>query len=168
MAGCQPAPAAAPAAPARDEKASSLEADVAHLKDITPSQSHTMIDVGYHMSNLWFAAQHRNWDLAAFEVDETRNRIRWTIRVNPTRKKPDGEVVDIKSIFDGIDASVLPPLKDAVMKKDIAAFEAAYRTMLEACYSCHKASAKPYLRPMIPTAPPQTIINYDPDAKWPL
>ena len=170
--GCQqkaaPAPAsAAPASPAGDAKASTLEADVAHLKDITPSQSHTMIDVGYHMSNLWFAAQHKNWDLAAFEVDETRNRIRWTIRINPTRKKPDGEIVDIKSIFDGIDATVLPPLKDAVAKKDMRAFEAAYRTMLEACYSCHKASAKPYLRPMIPTAPPQTIINYDPNAKWP-
>ena len=76
--------------------------DVAHLKDITPAQSHTMIDVGYHMSNLWFAAQHKNWDLAAFEVDETRNRIRWTIRISPTRKTPDGEIVDIKGIFDGV------------------------------------------------------------------
>jgi hypothetical protein len=164
---CQQKPAPAPAAPARDDKASALETDVAHLKDITPSQSHTMIDVGYHMSNLWFAARQKNWDLAAFEVDETRNRIRWTIRINPTRKKPDGEIVDIKSIFDGIDATVLPPLKDAVAKKDMKAFDAAYRTMLEACYSCHKASAKPYLRPMIPTVPPQTIINYDPNAKWP-
>ena len=175
--GCQtssPAPASpaaakpAPGTPTGDTKASTLEADVAHLKEITPSQSHTMIDVGYHMSNLWFAAQHKNWDLAAFEVDETRNRIRWTIRINPTRKKPDGEIVDIKGIFDGIDATVLPPLKDAVAKKDMKKFEAAYRTMLEACYSCHKASAKPYLRPMIPTVPPQTIINYDPNAKWPL
>ena len=167
-AGCQQKPAPVQAAPATgDAKASTLEADVAHLKDITPSQSHSMIDVGYHMSNLWFAAQHKNWDLAAFEVDETRNRIRWTIRINPTRKKPDGEIVDIKGIFDGIDATVLPPLKDAVAKKDTKAFEAAYRTMLEACYSCHKASAKPYLRPMIPTTPPQTIINYDPNAKWP-
>jgi len=164
----EPTPAPASASPAGDAKASTLDADVAHLKDITPSQSHTMIDVGYHMSNLWFAAQHKNWDLAAFEVDETRNRIRWTIRINPTRKKPDGEIVDIKSIFDGIDATVLPPLKDAVAKKDMKSFDAAYRTMLEACYSCHKASAKPYLRPMIPTAPPQTIINYDPNAKWPL
>jgi len=154
-------PAAAPATPA------TLEADVAHLKDITPGQSHTMIDVGYHMSNLWFAAQHKNWDLAAFEVDETRNRIRWTIRISPTRKKPDGEIVDIKGIFDGIDMSVVTPLKDAVARKDMAAFVPAYRTMLEACYSCHKASGKPYLRPMIPTTPPQTIINYDPNAKWP-
>jgi len=39
--------------------------------------------------------------------------------------------------------------------------------MLEACYSCHKASGKPYLRPMIPTVPPQSIITYDPNAKWP-
>lgn len=164
--GQQVAPAPAVAS-ASDDKSSTLAADVAHLKDITPSQSHTMIDVGYHMSNLWFAAQQKNWDLAAFEVDETRNRIRWTIRVNPTRKKPDGELVDIKGIFDGVDSTILPPLKDAVARKDMPAFVAAYRTMLEACYSCHKASGKPYLRPMIPTAPPQSIITYDPDAKWP-
>ena len=166
-AACQPQATPAPAPPASDEKVSAFAADVAHLKDITPSQSHTMIDVGYHMSNLWFAAQQHNWDLAAFEVDETRNRIRWTIRINPTRKKPDGELVDIKGIFDGIDSTILPPLKDAVEKKDARAFVAAYRTMLEACYSCHKASGKPYLRPMIPTVPPQSIITYDPNAKWP-
>ena len=63
-----------------------LAPNVGHPEGITPAQSHTMIDAGYHMSNLWFAAQHKNWDLAAFEVDETRNRVRWTIRISPTRK----------------------------------------------------------------------------------
>ena len=63
--------------------------------------------------------------------------------------------------------SVITPLKQAVMKKDAATFVPAYKTMLEACYSCHKSSGKPYLRPMIPAAPPQTIISYDPHAKWP-
>jgi len=145
----------------------SLQADVAHLKDIVPAQSHSMIDVGYHMANLWFAVQHRNWPLAAFEVDETRNRIRWTIRISPTRKGPDGSTVDLKGIFDGMDTSVLPPLKEAVEKKDQKAFEAAYRVALENCYACHKASGKPYLRPMIPTVPPQAIINYDPNPTWP-
>ena len=144
-----------------------LEADVAHLKDVVPAQSHSMIDVGYHMANLWFAVQHRNWPLAAFEVDETRNRIRWTLRISPTRKGPDGEIVDLQGIFDGMDATVLPPLKQAVEKKDTKGFEAAYRVTLENCYACHKASGKPYLRPMIPTTPPQPIINYDPSAVWP-
>ena len=154
-------PAAAPAPP------STLEADVAHLKDITPAQSHTMIDVGYHMSNLWFAAQHKNWDLAAFEVDETRNRIRWTIRISPTRKKPDGEIVDIKGIFDGVDTGAIAPLRATIEKKDSVQFVAAYRVMLESCYACHKSIGRPYLRPQIPTATTQPIINVDPAAAWP-
>jgi hypothetical protein len=148
-------------------KPDAMQADVAHLKDIVPAQSHTMIDVGWHMQNLWFAAQKKNWPLAAFEVDETRNRIRWTIRISPTRKDAEGKEVDLKGIFDGIDTSTLPALKQAVEKKDSKAFVTAYKQMLESCYACHKTSGKPYLRPMIPTAPPQTIISFDPDAQWP-
>ena len=150
-----------------DVDAMKLQTDVAHLKDIVPGQSHAMIDVGYHMVNLWFAVQKRNWPFAAFELDETRNRIRWTIRINPVRKDPDGKDVDLKGIFDGIDQSSLAMLKQAVEKKDSAAFVVAYKQMLESCYACHKTSGKPYLRPMIPTAPLQTIINDDPKASWP-
>ena len=147
--------------------AATLQADVAHLKDVVPGQSHSMIDVGYHMTNLWFAVQKKNWSFAAFEVDETRNRIRWTIRINPVRKDPEGKNVDLKDIFDGIDTSSMATLKQAVDKKDSVAFVVAYKQMLESCYACHKASGKPYLRLMIPTAPLQTIINDDPNAKWP-
>ena len=163
--------AAAPAAAQTDGKKAvdleALQADVAHLKDITPSQSHSMEDVGYHMANLWFAAQKKNWALAAFEMDDTRNRIRWTIRINPIRKDPAGNPVDLKSIFDGIDNSSLATLKDAVDKKNSIAFVAAYKLMLESCYSCHKTSGKPYLRPMVPTASGQFMITYDPNARWP-
>lgn len=169
IAGCQTqaTPGTAPAAPAAPAEAPTMESDVAHLKDIVPAQSHTMIDVGYHMSNLWFAAQQQNWDFAAFEVDETRNRIRWTLRISQTRKTPDGAILDMKPLFDGIDKSVITPLKEAVATKDLKMFVPAYRAMLEACYQCHKAAGKPYLRPMIPSVAPQTIINYDPKAEWP-
>ena len=148
-------------------QATTLQADVAHLKDIVPGQSHAMIDVGYHMANLWFAVERQNWAFAAFEVDETRNRIRWTIRINPVRKDLEGKPVDLKNIFDAIDTSSMTSLKQAVEKKDSVAFGVAYRQMLESCYACHKASGKPYLRPAIPSVPPQTIMNYDPDATWP-
>src|SRR5260221_14534919 len=99
-----------------------LQADVAHLKDIVPGQSHAMIDVGYHMANLWFAAERKNWAFAAFEVDETRNRIRWTIRINPVRKDPEGKPVDLKRIFDAVDTTSMASLKQAVEKKDSVAF----------------------------------------------
>ena len=57
-----------------------LNSDVARLKDIIPSNSHLMQDVGFHYNNLWFAGQKKNWPLATFYYDETRSHIRWLLR----------------------------------------------------------------------------------------
>lgn len=144
-----------------------MQADIAHLKEVVPSQSHTMTDVGYQFANLWFAGKHRNWPLADFFLNEARQHIVWTIRIRPVRRNPDGGSIDIRAMFEGISDGALKELTDSIAKKDEAAFTTSYKKMLEACYSCHVAAAKPYLRPEIPTAPPQTIINFDPEAKWP-
>jgi len=144
-----------------------LRADVARLKANAPSQSHTMSDVGYHWTNLWFAAEKKNWPLATFYFEETRQHILWTIRLRPVRKGADGKDVNLVPIFEGIDTSAFKAIAEAIQQQDAKAFAAAYRTTLDACYGCHKASGKPYLRPMIPTAAAQTIINFDPAATWP-
>lgn len=145
----------------------SLESDVAALKDARPSQSHAMMDVGYQWNNLWFAAQKKNWPLARFYFNETRSHIRWTIRIRPIRKGPDGGPVDLKAIYDAIDTSVMEAVKTAIEAKDSTAFDAAYRQMVESCYACHKANGFDYLRPQIPTVPAQSVINVDPAATWP-
>lgn len=144
-----------------------IQADIAHLKEVVPSQSHSMTDVAYQFSSLWFAGKESNWPLAAFFLNEARQHIRWTIRIRPIRKSPSGDPVDLKGIYDSIDNSIMVKLQQAIDKKDGGQFVAAYKETLVQCYSCHKASGKPYLRPMIPTVPPQTIINFDPNAKWP-
>ena len=59
-----------------------------YLKSIVPTQSHTMIDVGYHWSNLWFAAEKKNWPLARYFFDEARQSMRWTILLRPVRQLP--------------------------------------------------------------------------------
>jgi hypothetical protein len=161
---------AAPA-PAEDAGAKgdfdALRAEVARLKANAPSQSHTMSDVGYHWTNLWFAGEKRNWPLATFYFDETRQHILWTIRLRPVRKGADGKDVNLVPIFEGIDTSAFKAMAEAIQQQNAQAFAAAYRATLEACYGCHKASGKPYLRPMIPAAPSQSIINFDPGATWP-
>jgi hypothetical protein len=144
-----------------------LRADVARLKANAPSQSHTMSDVGDHWTNLWFAGGKKNWPLAKFYFDETRQHILWTIRLRPVRKGPDGKDVNLVPIFEAIDTSAFKAMADAIDRQDAQAFTSAYRMTLEACYGCHKASGKPYLRPMIPDAPARTIINLDPAAAWP-
>ena len=85
----------------------------------------------------------------------------------PDAEGPDGMPVDLKGIFDAIDTTTFAALKAVIDTKDGGRFEPAYRTVLESCYQCHKAVGRPYLRPMIPTALPQTIINLDAAAKWP-
>ena len=144
-----------------------LRADVARLKVNAPSQSHTMADVGYHWTNLWFAAEKKNWPLAMFYFQEAREHIVWTIRLRPVRKADDGSDVNLMPIFQSIDTSAFKAVTDAIQAQDSTAFIAAYRESLAACYGCHKASGKPYLRPQIPTAPTQTIINLDAAATWP-
>jgi cytochrome c553 len=144
-----------------------LRADVARLKTNAPSQSHTMADVGYHWTNLWFAAERKNWPLAKFYFDESRQHILWTIRLRPVRKGPDGKDVNLVPIFESIDTSAFNAVADSIQQQNSAAFSAAYRMTLEACYSCHKASGKPFLRPMIPAVPAQSMINFDGTATWP-
>jgi hypothetical protein len=140
-----------------------MQADIAHLKEVIPSQSHTMTDVGFQFANLWFAGQKKNWPLADFYLNEARQHIQWTIRIRPVRKDPAGNPVDLNPIFDAINGGILTKLKQAIEGQDSAHFEAAYKQTLQGCYSCHQASGKPYLHPVVPTDPPQTIIKFDPD-----
>jgi hypothetical protein len=141
-----------------------LNNDVARLKSIVPSNSHIMEDVSFHYSNLWFAGQKKNWPLAMFYYNETRNHIRWLITKSPTTKTPDGEVVNLQGIFDGLDTSSLAMLKKSIDDKNIDEFTSTYKLMLDGCYSCHKSAGRPYLRPVVPTVPPQSIISYSPEA----
>ena len=141
-----------------------LNDDVARLKTITPSNSHIMEDVSFHYSNLWFAGQKKNWPLAMFYYNETRNHIRWLLQKNPTTKTPEGEIVNLQGIFDGLDTSSLAMLKKSIEDKSIDEFTPAYKLMLDGCYSCHKSAGRPYLRPVVPTVPPQSIISYSPEA----
>lgn len=167
VAGQSAAPAAGLAGSVTPPVEGSLEADVAMLKDARPSQSHAMMDVGYQFANLWFAADKKNWPLARFYFNETRSHIRWTIRIRPIRKHPDGSPVDLKAIYDAIDSSSMETLKHAIEAKDSAKFTPAYKQMMESCYACHKANGFDYLRPQMPAQPPQTVINFDPHATWP-
>jgi len=142
-----------------------MQADITHLKEVVPSQSHTMTDVGYQFANLWFAGKQKNWPLAEFFLNESRQHIAWTIRIRPVRRDASGGAVDIKGIFEGISNGPLKELTQAIQSKNEMQFQTTYKQMLDACYACHQASGKPFLRPIIPQSPPQTIIDFEPVSK---
>ena len=158
-----------PAIPMADESAveiSRLKAEIDQLKGRLPSQSHAMMDVGYHFANLWFAGQRGNWPLAQFYLDETRSHLRWAVRIVPVRRTKSGDV-DLRGLLEAVDNGGLAQIGKAIASTDLPAFAGAYRQTLEGCYTCHKAADKPYLRPRIPETPEAKIINFDPTATWP-
>jgi hypothetical protein len=159
----RPVPAAGPDA-SRDDLAARVEA----LEKLVPDQAHIMADVGDHFTNLWFAGQAENWPLADFYLGETRSHLHWAVRRIPIRKDNQGKEINLGNILEAFENSQLTGLKKAIDGKDRPGFERLYREGLTGCYSCHKASDKPYLRPRIPTEPETRIINFDPKADWPL
>lgn len=172
----QPSPATpTPASGSTNETAAlraeveKLRVEVERLKGLVPDQAHAMEDVGYHFANLWFAAEQKNWPLADFYLAETRSHLRWAVRIIPVRKTKAGEV-ELQGILDAVDKTpgvMLSAIKTAIEQKDTVSFTNAYRQTIEGCYACHKASEKPFIRPQVPKALAEHIINLDPNATWP-
>jgi hypothetical protein len=145
-----------------DAELAALKADIAALTAVVPSQSHAMMDVDYHFTNLWFAAQKDNWPLATFYLNETRSHLNWTVRLHPIRKLGNGGDLDLTPILKSVEEGGLTQLRTAIEKKDKAAFASAYRAMISQCYGCHQAAEKPFLRPHVPTSPATHIIDMQP------
>jgi hypothetical protein len=161
----QPA-AGAVSAPIPTNEIAALKAEIELLKGKLPDQSHAMKDVGYHFANLWFAGQAQNWPLAKFYLDETRSHLKWAVRIIPVRKTKAGDL-ELKGILDAVDNTLLSEMQKAIDARNIAGFTNSYRLTIEGCYSCHKASEKPFIRVQIPVQPEAHNINFNPNAKWP-
>jgi hypothetical protein len=154
-------PVAAAPAPDAGAELAALKKEVEMLKGKVPDQSHAMKDVAYHFTNLWFAGQKENWPLAKFYCDETRSHLKWAVRIIPVRKIQGGDL-DLRVMLDGLDQSVFAALSRTIEAKNAADFSAAYRQALDACYSCHAAAEKPFLRLHVPEQPEARIIEFAP------
>jgi hypothetical protein len=157
---------AAPAPPDATAQINQLQEQVKHLESLVPDQAAVMTKVGYHFTNLWIAVQHDNWPLADFYLGEVRNNVKWAVRAKPIRTVKAG-TLDLNGIAQAIDNTEFTALKKAIDAKQKEQFASAYEQTLTACYACHQASEKPYLRPQKPTEPEVKIVNFDPSATWP-
>ena len=156
-----PAPATPPVTQDAGAEIAALKKEIELIKGKLPDQSHAMKDVAYHFTNLWFAGQKQNWPLAKFYLDETRSHLKWAVRIIPVRKV-NGADLDLKAMLDGIDQTSLASLQKTIDAKNQADFSTAYQQTLNACYSCHAATGKPFLRLHLPEQPEARIIDFSP------
>lgn len=157
-----------PVAGADEPGRQALEDRIKALETLIPDQAHIMADVSEHFTNLWFAGTAENWPLADFYLNETKSHLHWAVRRIPVRKDNSGRDVNLGNILEAFEKSQLAELKQVIDRKDRTGFERVYKETLTACYACHKAADKPYLRPRMPDEPASRVINFDPKANWPL
>jgi len=86
---------------------------------------------------LWFAGQAANWPLADYELDELGEGFDDVVALHPTHK--DSPVAP-KDAIPRIMTAPLAAMRDAIAKKDAAAFAQAYDGLTAACNSCHQAT----------------------------
>ena len=151
------AEAAAPAGAAN--QIDQLREQMKHLEGLVPDQAAVMTKVGYHFTNLYVALQHDNWALADFYLGEARNNIKWAVRTKPIRKDPQNRDIDLVAIAQAVDGTQLAALQKAIAAKDNAQCVTLYRQTLDACYGCHTASGKPYLKLQEPAEPEVKIVR---------
>jgi len=162
VASAAEAPKLAPTAETSPE-VTALKAEIERLKGMVPDQAHAMKDVAYHFTNLWFAAQHKNWPLAEFYWAETRSHLHWAVRIIPVRKDPQGNDIRLADILDSIEKTVLEEVHQSIREQNGAQFPEAYKQMLESCYGCHVTAGKPFLRLQIPQQPEVSIMRFEPE-----
>jgi hypothetical protein len=144
-----------------------IAAELEAIRGKLPDQAHAMQDVSYHFANLWFSGDAGNWPLADFYWKETRSHLQWAVRIIPVRKDDADQPVDLVKILQAFETTPFEQLRAAIEEHDRDKFASAYRVTLEGCYTCHKASDKPFIRPQMPTEPESRMVNFDPKATWP-
>ena len=109
-------------------------------------------------AKLWFAGSQKNWDLAAYEIDEIKEGLEDAKRLFPTHEGvPVAEM--IKTILD----PRIEKLEEAVKAKSSSNFVAAFDELTSGCNRCHAGANKPFIRIQRPTSFPLTNQNFAPE-----
>ena len=162
--GGQESPAGAQEAGRGDEIAQ-LKAELEQLKAGTVNAA-AMHDVDYHAQNLWFAGRAANWPLADYYWKKTLVHMR--MKLGEDRATAQGDVKRTgPDVLKQVENAQNLQVGRAIERRDVLAFNTAYRALLQGCYDCHKAEGYPYLRPRMPVKPAQAIITVDAQATWP-
>ena len=117
----------------------------------TPGLGEFMSAIQVRHAKLWFAGKGKNWQLAAYELDELKEAFEDAAKYQPEFKgKP------IAKIIEPMTARPIAQLEKAIEVKDSARFVRAYDSLSHACSACHQATDHGFILIQRPTFPPLT------------
>jgi hypothetical protein len=108
-------------------------------------------------AKLWFAGKEKNWDLAAYEIDEIKEGLE-----EAEKQFPINDGIPVADMIKAIIDPAIEELEKAVDAKSSAKFTVAFDKLTSACNTCHAGANKPFIRIQRPTAPPLSNQNFAP------
>jgi mono/diheme cytochrome c family protein len=93
---------------------------------------------------LWFAGKLSNWRLAGYELDQMESSLKQAESLYPAGRAADFAPKQVQSI------------RDAIERRDTAAFSKAYTELTNACNSCHRALDRSFITIQVPANSPFT------------
>jgi hypothetical protein len=130
------------------------------LSAIQPGLGTVMMEYSRRMALVWMAEQAGNFDMAHYQIIEMREIQETGEITRPPR------ATALKSF----ESSFLDPLDAAIMSRDAAQSETAYRAAIQGCNSCHGSQTSAdfpqgfgFIKVQVPTTgDPDTIYAYSP------
>jgi hypothetical protein len=108
-------------------------------------------------NKLWFAANARNWELAAYELGEIKEVMGDVQEVVPTFKN-----LPLDKMLDAVITKEIVDLEKAIDAKDFKKFAGAYDKLNAACNACHQGTENGFVVIQRPTLPAFTNQDYRP------
>ena len=102
-----------------------------------PGLGEIMAQSAARHSKLWFAGQAKNWDLAAYEIDELREGFADAGKYHPSHKDIRQPIPDLITTYMN---RPLALLEQAIKDKNPKAFTENYDKLTNACNTCHQST----------------------------
>jgi hypothetical protein len=117
------------------------------LGTLVPGLGTIMPEIGERTWKLYYAAKAGNWEMAEFQAGEIQGLM---LRGAFTRPQYEG---DLKSFVDDF----VKKVREATRNKDFAAFEAAYKEMVDMANEFHDGVGRSYIVWKLPDMPPPDL-----------
>lgn len=88
----------------------------------------TMLEVDHRYGELYFAGQDRNWEYAAYQIEEIEEALEAGLQRRPARAQ-SAAMLD----------PALEAVEEAISARDPAAFEETFERLTATCNACHLA-----------------------------
>jgi len=131
------------------------EVSLEEIASLLPGAGDVMVVVSRVYGNLWHAAHGGNWDLASFYFRRTRTLLR---NLSVTRPQYSAQLAGFQRDF-------LEPVGQALLNRDLGAFDALYDASVVRVNELHVVTGYPYIRWSRPAEPADPALDLGPAAE---